>query len=238
VTGENLSAEQIVNELEWIIPCNNQWDLRPTDDGAFKVLFPSKVDLARMTKIINVPVSWITMFLHFEDWSATDVDKFYLTPVWVKVHGVCYKERCDYHSLFGVGSLIGKTKKWTFTRTHSMARMLVEVTRVELIPTTTVDHTYDGEGYELILKVEGENSKINLMYICKMLILQRILRMWKLKARMIKPLIPKVDRLSLLQLVPTLPKANNVPAKQAQNLSLPVVRVGQIDCVMIRSTPS
>jgi hypothetical protein len=64
VTGENLSAEQIVNELEWIIPCNNQWDLRPTDDGAFKVPFPSKVDLARMRKIINVP--GITMFLHFE----------------------------------------------------------------------------------------------------------------------------------------------------------------------------
>jgi hypothetical protein len=82
-----------------------------------------------------------------------------------------------------------------------MARMLVEVTRVELIPTTTVDHTYDGEGYELILKVEGENSKINLMYICRMLILQKILRMWKLKARMIKPRIPKVDRLSLLQLL-------------------------------------
>ncbi|KAM0863012.1 hypothetical protein ACQ4PT_044882 [Festuca glaucescens] len=79
VTGGNLSAEQIVNELEWIIPC----------------------------------------------------------------------------------SLIGKTKEvdMAFTRTHSMARMLVEVTRVELIPTTTVDHTYDGEGYGLIFKVEGEQLK-------------------------------------------------------------------------------
>jgi hypothetical protein len=48
-----LSSQEIVKELEWII---SQWDLRLSDDGPFKVTFPSKADLARMTKFINVMI--------------------------------------------------------------------------------------------------------------------------------------------------------------------------------------
>jgi hypothetical protein len=41
--------------------------------------------------------------------------------------------------------------------------MKVEVTRVEFIPTMLVDHTYDGEGYGLLFKVEREkvNDKVD-----------------------------------------------------------------------------
>jgi hypothetical protein len=101
------------------------------------------------------------MYLHFEEWSAAELDKFYLTPVWVRVQGCCYKERCDYLSLFGVGSLIGKTKEvdMAFTRSHTTVRMLVEVTRAEHIPKTTVDHTYDGQGYGLIFRLEEVKGK-------------------------------------------------------------------------------
>jgi hypothetical protein len=50
------------------------------------------------------------LFLHFEEWSATDVDKFCVTEVWARVNDCCYKERCDYLAFFVVGSLIGKAK--------------------------------------------------------------------------------------------------------------------------------
>ncbi|KAM0829066.1 hypothetical protein ACQ4PT_067114 [Festuca glaucescens] len=40
-----------------------------------------------------------------------------------------------------------------FSRSHPVVQMKVEVTRVEFIPTTTVDHTYDGQGYGLIFKL-------------------------------------------------------------------------------------
>jgi hypothetical protein len=103
VEGGTLTAQEIVKELIWILPGNHQWDLKPMDDGAFKALFPSKTDLARMTKIIRVPVPETEMFLIFEEWLAADLDPFSLAEVWVKVHGCCYKERCDYLSLFGVG---------------------------------------------------------------------------------------------------------------------------------------
>ncbi|KAM0921911.1 hypothetical protein ACQ4PT_006547 [Festuca glaucescens] len=98
VTDGVLSPQEIAKELEWIIPGNHQWDLWPTDDGAFKVIFPTKADLARMTKIINVPVSGTSMFLHFEEWSAADLDQFYLTKGYgllFKVKGEKGKEKTD-----------------------------------------------------------------------------------------------------------------------------------------------
>lgn len=76
VEGGTLTSHEIVNELEWILPGNQQWDLQPMEGGAFKALFPSKADLARMTKIIKVPVPGTKMFIIFEEWSAADLDPF------------------------------------------------------------------------------------------------------------------------------------------------------------------
>ncbi|KAM0904909.1 hypothetical protein ACQ4PT_017693 [Festuca glaucescens] len=101
VIGGFLSAQQIIAEL--------QWDLQPSDNGTFKVVFPSKADLARMTKIIKVPVPKTDMYLLFEEWSASDLDR---------------------------------------------------VSRPECIPTTTVDHMYEGEGYGLIFTCETELGKV------------------------------------------------------------------------------
>ncbi|KAM0861303.1 hypothetical protein ACQ4PT_045978 [Festuca glaucescens] len=234
VTGGSLTALDIINELQWIILGNHQWDLKPTDDGAFKVLFPSKADLARMTKIINVPVPGTNMFLLFEEWSAADLDKFDLSSVWVRVHGCYYKERCDYLSLFGVGFIIGKTKEvdMAYTRAHSDVRMLVEVTRVEYIPTTTVDHTYAGQGYGLIFKLESNQSKD-----------KSDVEMHEVtpdgdpkKEEGNGHEMAKDGNLNLggdakiAQTPKQVPPKQNLPSKQAGALSLPALRVGLIDC--------
>jgi hypothetical protein len=234
VTGGTLSAQEIINELQWIIPCNHQWDLIPTEDGAFKVLFPSKADLARMTKIINVPVPDTNMFLHFEEWSAADLDKFCLSSVWVRVHGVCYKERCDYLSLFGVGSLIGKTKEvdMAFTRSHTVVRMLVEVTRVEHLPTTTVDHTYDGQGYGLLFKLESQPGKEKDDVVMNEVTPDDDAADEKGKGKE----LPKGTNLtqgdaSASTQVPNTDRPQNNPNLSKQvGASMPVCRVGQIDC--------
>ncbi|KAM0888797.1 hypothetical protein ACQ4PT_028120 [Festuca glaucescens] len=236
VDGGNLTSQEIVNELEWIIPGNHQWDLQPTLDGAFKVLFPSKADLARMTKIIKVPVSGTNMFLHFEEWSAADVDPFSLTAVWVRVHGCCYKERCDYLSLFGVGSLIGKAKEvdMEFTRAHSVVRMKVEVTRVEHIPTTTVDHVYDGEGYGLLFKVEGAKPKDKSDVVMQEANLDDDSKDADGKGKEMEKgsdLAPMGGSAkSTSAQLPNLPKPSSFLTKQAHDISLPMLRVGRIDC--------
>jgi hypothetical protein len=103
------------------------------------------------------------MFLHFEEWSAAELDKFANTRLWVRVKGCPYKERCDYLALFAVGSLIGKAIEvdMEFTRERSIVRMLVDVTRAKFIPKTTVDHVYDGEGYGLLFKAENGNGDVD-----------------------------------------------------------------------------
>jgi hypothetical protein len=66
-------------------------------------------------------------------------------------------------ALFAVGSLIGKAIEvdMEFTRERSIVRMLVDVTRAEFIPKTTVDHVYDGEGYGLLFKAENGNGDVD-----------------------------------------------------------------------------
>jgi hypothetical protein len=74
-----MSVAEIVKELEWIVPGDHQWDLRPAGDNSFKVVFPSKADLTRLRKIGNIPIEGTKMFLHFEEWSAADLDRFATT---------------------------------------------------------------------------------------------------------------------------------------------------------------
>jgi hypothetical protein len=108
-------------------------------------------------KIRKIPIE-DTRFLHFEEWSAADLDLFVLIETWVRVFGCSYKLRCDYLALFAVGSLIGKTQKvdMAFTRESSVVRMSVLVTDLKFIPNGTVDHVYDRVGYGIRFKVEGD----------------------------------------------------------------------------------
>jgi hypothetical protein len=127
---------------------------------AYRVVFPSKADLVRLRKIQKIPIEDTKMFLLFQEWSAADLDLFELTETWVRVSGCPYKLRCDYLALFAVGSLIGKTQEvdMAFTRQHSIARMRVLVTDLKFIPNGIVDHVYDGVGYGIVFKIEGEDE--------------------------------------------------------------------------------
>jgi hypothetical protein len=51
VTRGILSVQQVVNELDILIPGNKQWEIEPAGEGIFKVILPSKADMARLRKI-------------------------------------------------------------------------------------------------------------------------------------------------------------------------------------------
>jgi hypothetical protein len=100
------------------------------------------------------------MFLHFEEWSAADLDLFALTKICVRVSGCPYKPRYDYLALFAVGSLVGKAQEvdMAFTRQNSQVRMRVLVTDPKYIPKGIVNHVYDGVGYGIRFRLEGEGN--------------------------------------------------------------------------------
>jgi hypothetical protein len=106
VEGGTLSSQEIVNELAGTHQC----DLQPKEGGAFKALFPSKADLARMAKIIGVTVLGTDIFLIFEEWSAAELDPFFLTKVWVRVYGVTRRDVIIYLFLLLVLLLESQTK--------------------------------------------------------------------------------------------------------------------------------
>jgi hypothetical protein len=108
VDGGSMIVAEIVKELEWIVPGEHQWDLRPVGES-FRVVLPSKADLIRLTQIRNIPIE-DRMFLHFEEWPVADLDMIEVTDIWVRLSGCPCKLRCDYLALFAVGSLIGKAQ--------------------------------------------------------------------------------------------------------------------------------
>jgi hypothetical protein len=77
VSGGDMTIKELIKELDWIVLGAHQWDIQTVGDHAFKVVFPSKADLNRVNKIKDIPVD-SNMFLHFKEWSASDLDKFLL----------------------------------------------------------------------------------------------------------------------------------------------------------------
>jgi hypothetical protein len=43
-----MAVPDLVKELEWIVPGDYQWDIRPAGENVFKVVFTSKADLTRV----------------------------------------------------------------------------------------------------------------------------------------------------------------------------------------------
>jgi hypothetical protein len=124
VEGGSLTIQDLIKELEWIIPGDFAWgdfawDPEVMGTNVFKVMFPSKADLSRVKRIKDVPID-NDMVLSFDEWATASVDKYKLEEAWVRVSGCPYMLRCDYLGLFAVGSLIGKAKEidMEFTREH------------------------------------------------------------------------------------------------------------------------
>ncbi|KAM0837429.1 hypothetical protein ACQ4PT_061676 [Festuca glaucescens] len=156
VSGGVMSDRQVVEELKWLVPGDHQWDITQLDSSSFRVVYPTKMDLARVRKIKEINVEGTPHTIHFENWATDDLNKWELTDVWVRFHRCPEDLRCDYLSLFALGSLVGKTKEvdMQFTRETGIVRQLISVINPKAMP-DHVDHTFDGEGYVIPVEVEG-----------------------------------------------------------------------------------
>jgi hypothetical protein len=49
-------------ELQWLVPGDHQWDIKPAANDAFRVVFPTKADLVRLRRLKPVDVEGTTMW--------------------------------------------------------------------------------------------------------------------------------------------------------------------------------
>ena len=128
ITGGSMTKQQVLKELEWLVPGEHQWYISAHGEHAFRVVFPTKADLVRLKKIKFIEVEESHCMMYFEDWVSRKLDKWGLYDIWVRVSG-CPETLCrDYLALFAVGSLVGKTKEvdMKFTREHGIVRARID----------------------------------------------------------------------------------------------------------------
>jgi hypothetical protein len=161
ITGGSMSIQQLLMEFEWLVPGDHQWDITPVGNDAFRVVFPTKADLVRMRRLKPVDVQGTSITMHFEDWTSKRLDKWGIYDIWIRVLGLPDTLCRDYLGLFGVGSLVGKTKEvdMKFTREHGIACMRIDCTNPQLIP-RYLDHFYDGEGFGIEFHVEALDGSV------------------------------------------------------------------------------
>ncbi|KAM0869596.1 hypothetical protein ACQ4PT_040577 [Festuca glaucescens] len=161
ITGGQMSTQQLLMKLEWLVPGQHQWDITPVGIDSFRVVFPSKADLVRQRRLKPVDVEGTSIIMHFEDWTSRILDKWGLFDMWIRVFG-CPDTLCrDFLGLFAVGSLVSKTKEvdMKYAREHEIACMRIDCANPQLIP-RYLDHFFDGEGFGIEIHVEALDGSV------------------------------------------------------------------------------
>jgi hypothetical protein len=161
VSSGSMSIPQIVNELEWPVSGDYQWDVSNSIDGTFKIVFLTKAELDRLRRIKFIDVEDTTRKMHFKDLSKKVLDKWGLFDIWVRAHG-CPDNLCrDYLALFALGSLIGKTREvdMRFTKEHGIVRMRIGCANPQDIP-SKIDYVYEEEGFGILFYIENGDGDV------------------------------------------------------------------------------
>ncbi|KAE8778966.1 hypothetical protein D1007_48023 [Hordeum vulgare] len=142
------SGRKLVSETD-------QWAPERLDDHSFQVEFPRREDLQRLLTFGVSGVSGSKCLLEFDECKKPEPQGSRLQKVWIRFLGIPETLLNDFHIVWSLGSLIGKTEKvdMPFTRKRRIARLLVMVLDVEYIP-DFAPWSYDGVHYDLDVEVE------------------------------------------------------------------------------------
>jgi hypothetical protein len=155
-----MTTQEILAELDVLVPGNKQWELEVVGNGVYKVILPTKSDMARLRKVNDLEVDSKRKMV-FEEWSSKHVEKCGLYDIWVRING-CLENLCrNYLALFAMRSLVGKAKEidMKFTREHGVVRARIDCSNPNAIP-SNVSHFYDGEGFTVYFEIEAPDGSI------------------------------------------------------------------------------
>jgi hypothetical protein len=123
-----VTIQEMLIELECLVPGNKQWEIESVGNNNFKVVLPTKADMARLRKVKDLEIDSERKML-FKECSSNQVDKWGLYDIWVRITG-CPEALCrDYLALSAVGSLVGKATEidMKFTREHAVVIRLKRI---------------------------------------------------------------------------------------------------------------
>ncbi|KAM0859656.1 hypothetical protein ACQ4PT_047036 [Festuca glaucescens] len=119
VDGAVLTIPEIIEQLKKIVPSEKfNWEVFHLKDNIFRVKLPSKQEVQRLKNFGTYIYTDRESSLSFDLWSSLEEPLYMLPEVWVRVSGLPSDVRADYLSLWGVGTLFGKTLDADMAYTH------------------------------------------------------------------------------------------------------------------------
>jgi len=134
-SGKDLSEEDVAAFLRVLVSDTFAWDVKRHSSSEFKVLFPTKGDLAKMTRFNVEMTEGVT--LKFQEFKEDEEYFGHALPVvWMGVLNLPTILR-EYLVLWALGTLFGVTQDvdMVTTRASSFGRFAVAVLDPEAIPT-------------------------------------------------------------------------------------------------------
>ncbi|KAM0889732.1 hypothetical protein ACQ4PT_027516 [Festuca glaucescens] len=137
VDGDAMTIPEIIEQLRKIVPHEKfNWEVFHYKDNIYRVKLPSKKEVQRLKNFGTYICQDREACLPFDLWSSLEEPLFMLPEVWVQVSGLPSDMRSDYLSLWGVGTLFGKTLDvdMAYTRKHKVLRTKIGCLDRNLIP--------------------------------------------------------------------------------------------------------
>ncbi|KAK1629024.1 hypothetical protein QYE76_003363 [Lolium multiflorum] len=137
VEGEVMTIPEIIEHMKKIVPSEKfHWEVYHYKDNVYRVKLPSKQEVQRLKNFGSYVCPLKDTVLFFDYWSSVEEPLYMLPEVWVRVDGLPSDMRADYLSLWGIGSLFGKTLDvdMPFTRKNKLLRIKIGCLDRNLIP--------------------------------------------------------------------------------------------------------
>ncbi|KAM0895108.1 hypothetical protein ACQ4PT_024038 [Festuca glaucescens] len=160
VDGDVMTIPEIIEQLKRIVPYEKfHWEVFHYKDNIYRVKLPSKQEVQRLKNFGTYICPERETCLSFDLWSSLEEPLYMLPEVWVRVSGLPSDMRADYLSLWGVGSLFGKTLDvdMAFTRKNKVLRINIGCLDRNLIPVDSDVFIRRGF-FKLIFEVEAANG--------------------------------------------------------------------------------
>jgi hypothetical protein len=166
VEGDTLTIPEIIEHLKKIVPSDKfNWEVFHFKDNIYRVKLPSKLEVQRLKNFGTYICTDKEACLAFDYWSSVEEPLHMLPEVWVRVSGLPSDVRSDYLTLWGVGTLFGKTLDvdMAYTRKNKVLRTKIGCLDHRLIPADS-DMFIRRGFYKLRFEVEIEdkNQEVNM----------------------------------------------------------------------------